>query len=226
MIMSSTGAVDPVAVGIIPDGNRRYARKNGIPYEVAYKKGLEVAKTALEFFKNNTDTKYIYFYTLSLDNIRKRSKNELSILYRLLERELTRPDIEDMGVSFIPAGELHLLPPSLQEALMKLKEKTEGHDLKVGLLIAYSGVEEVLRAAKLSTPTSYEEFKRFFYLPDFPDVDLVIRTSGEQRLSTFLPLQAAYAEFIFYPKLWPELTNDDFVWFMEEYARRERRFGK
>jgi len=218
--------VEPLAVGIIPDGNRRYARKMGLSYEAAYRKGLQVAKEALKFFRDNTNIKYIYFYTLSLDNLRNRPKEELSVLFKLLELELASPDIKNLGVEFIPAGELHLLPKPIQEGLRRLREETEGHDLKVGLLLAYSGVEEVVRAARLSSPASYQELRRFFYLPDFPDADLVIRTSGEKRLSAFIPLQAAYAEFIFYPKLWPELEVEDFKFFMEEYARRERRFGK
>ena len=218
---------DPTAVGIIPDGNRRYARKFGIPLSEAYRRGIETARKALDFLKYETDVKYVYFYTLSLENVMKRSKAELRLLFTLLRKEAERWLREDPGVEVRAGGELHLLPQDLVRLLRRVEERTAGNEPKVGLLIAYSGVQEVVRAAKLSGgPDSYEELRRYFYLPDFPDADLVVRTSGEMRLSGFLPLQSAYAEFVFYPKLWPEMEVEDFRAVLEEFSRRERRFGR
>jgi len=218
---------EPLAVGIIPDGNRRYAKKKGIPLPEAYKKGVEVAERALRFLKEETKVKYVYFYTLSLENLKKRSRAELGVLFSLLKNKVNEwleklPDVEVRA-----AGEIQLLPQELRTGLKKLEKKTEGNWPKVGLLIGYSGTQEMIRAARLSKGgvNTYEDLKKYFYLPDFPDPDLVLRTSGEQRLSGFLPLQAAYAELIFYPKLWPEMEEADFRAVLEEYARRERRFG-
>ncbi len=216
----------PRTVGIIPDGNRRYARKVGIPYHEAYKKGIEVARRALDFLKNETPVKYVYFYTLSLENIKKRSRTELNLLFSLLRKEARKWIEKTPDVEVRVGGELDYLPRDLVDLLKELERKTEGNEPKVGLLIGYSGIQEVVRAASLANPSSYEELRRYFYLPEFPDADLVLRTSGEMRLSGFLPLQSAYAEFIFYPKLWPEMEEKDFRAVLEEFSRRERRFGR
>ncbi len=218
---------DPKAVGIIPDGNRRYAKKHGISLFEAYKRGIQKAEMALRFLKEETKIKYVYFYTLSLENLQRRSKAELSLLFKLLKKKLLeflekRPEAE-----FRFGGELNLLPRELVDLMKRVERESEGNWPKVGLLVGYSGVYEVVRAARLAkNPNSYEDLRKYFYLPDFPDVDLVVRTSGEERLSGFLPLQSAYAEFIFYPKLWPEMEISDFRAVLEEFSRRDRRFGR
>jgi undecaprenyl diphosphate synthase len=218
---------EPTTIGIIPDGNRRYAKKNNIPLVKAYWRGVKKAEEALEFLKRETNVKFAYFYTLSLENLRKRTKTELNTLFKILKKEIDRWLKTDPGVEVRFGGELEFLPKRIREGAEKLEEKTRGNEPKVGLMIGYSGIEEVLRAARLAkNPKSYEELRRYFYLPDFPDADLILRTSGEMRLSGFLPLQSAYAEFIFYPKLWPEMERTDFIAVLEEYAGRDRRFGR
>lgn len=218
---------DPKAVGIIPDGNRRYAKKHNISFFEAYKKGVEKAELALRFLKEETKVKYVYFYTLSLENLKRRSKTEISLLFKLLKRKLLEFLEKKPEAEFRFGGELDLLPRELVELMKRVERESEGNWPKVGLLVGYSGIQEVLRAARLAKdPSSYEDLRRFFYLPDFPDVDLVVRTSGEERLSGFLPLQSAYAEFVFYPKLWPEMEVEDFRAVLEEFSRRERRFGR
>ena len=218
---------EPKTIGIIPDGNRRYAKKNNISLIEAYKRGVKKAEEALEFLKRETNVKFAYFYTLSLENLKRRSRAELEILFRILEGEINRWLKSDPGVEVRFGGELNLLPKHLRECMKKLEEKTRGNDPKIGLLVGYSGIQEVVRAARLAKdPESYEDLRRYLYLPDFPDADLILRTSGEMRLSGFLPLQSAYAEFIFYPKLWPEMDRSDFIAVLEEYAGRDRRFGR
>ncbi len=217
--------MEPLCVGIIPDGNRRYAKKVGISLAEAYSKGVEKAKLAIRFLKEETNIKYVYFYTLSLENLKNRSKAELNLLFGLLRRELRKvvERGEDVAIRF--GGRLDLLPRDIQSLMGKVEEVTEGNEPVVGLLVGYSPTEEVVRAAKMFKGNNYEEFRRGFYLPEFPDPDLILRTSGEMRLSGFIPLQASYAELIFYPKLWPEMEIDDFRKVLEEYSRRERRFG-
>ncbi len=218
---------EPESIGIIPDGNRRYAKKYGISLIEAYKKGVQTAEKALDFVKKETNVKYVYFYTLSLENLKKRSKYELDILFKLLKKKIAQWLKRDPGAEVRFAGELEYLPKNLVEMMRELEKKTEGNYPKVGLLVGYSGIYEVVRAARLSSnPDSYEDLRKYLYLPDFPDLDMILRTSGEQRLSGFLPLQSAYAELIFYPKLWPEMEWEDFRAVLEEFSRRERRFGK
>ncbi len=229
---------DPISIGVIPDGNRRYARKVGIPYAEAYKKGLETAKRALDFVVNETKTKYVQFYTLSLENLKKRSKEELSVLFKLMKKELENILVNNpWNARICFGGRIHLLPREIQELIRKVEKKTESNNgVNVGLLIAYTGLAEVVDAIKKAVSLVQEGILRpdeinedalrtLVYIP-FPFPDFILRTSGEKRLSGFLPIQSVYSELIFYPKLWPEMTEEDFRKVYEEFASRERRFGK
>ncbi len=206
----------PRVVALIPDGNRRYAKKKGISYAEAYTRGARKVWEFLNFCKER-GVEYVMIYTLSLDNVRKRSKEELSVLFGLIRKHVE--EVKGGEPPFVPyfGGELSVLPEDIRREIEKVEGKGEG--MKVGFLIGYSGEEEFRRIAEQGS------IEKGLYLPHFPPADLLIRTSGEMRLSAFLPYHLMYAELVFYPKLWPEMERKDFEAIFEEYARRERRFG-
>ncbi len=229
---------EPESIGVIPDGNRRYARKYGITYAEAYKRGIETAKRALDFVVEETKTRYVQFYTLSLENLKKRGETELKILFKLFERELKNLLTNNpWDARIVFGGRLHLLPRSLRKLMDEVVRKTENNDgINVGLLVAYTGMAEVVDVIKgiarlvkegLVSPDEIDEelIQKHLYI-QFPFPDFILRTSGEKRLSGFLPIQSVYSELIFYPKFWPEMTYSDFQKVYEEYSSRERRFGK
>lgn len=225
---------DPRVIGIIPDGNRRYARRYGCTYAEAYMRGVETAKKALTYLTEKTSVQYAYFYTLSLENIKKRSKQEICVLFKLLERELQKilaNNPWDARISF--AGRLSALPGSVRKLMGKVEKETENNGgVHVILNVAYTGLAEIVDLARriVKEGVSPEELDeesiwRYTYV-NTPPADLILRTSGERRLSGFLPIHGLYAELIFYPKLWPEMEYPDFDAVFEEYRARERRFGR
>ncbi len=230
--------MEPRVIGLIPDGNRRYAKKHGIPFYRAYMLGVQKAREALTYLTERTHVEHAYFYTLSLENIRKRSASEITFLFRLLKKELNRileNNPWDARISF--AGRREVLPRDVREAMERVERETENNGgVHVILNIAYTGMAEIVDVAKriarrVATgeirPDEIDE--RVVWENTYvrtPPADLIVRTSGEQRLSGFLPIHGVYAELIFYPKLWPEMTFADFDAIFAEYAHRERRFGR
>ncbi len=227
------------AIGVIPDGNRRYARAHGLSPREGYLKGVETVRRFLEYVKNKTETKHVYIYTLSLENVLRRSKRELSFLFGIFRREakeILQGNKYDAKIRFI--GRRNVLPEDLQRLMRKIEEETKmNKELEVILAVGYTGLAEVvdmaknvarkvcageLRAEEIDENVIYANL----YAPDVPPPDFILRTSGEQRTSGFLPIQGVYSELIFYPKYWPELTEEDFEAIYAEYRRRERRFGK
>ncbi len=230
---------DPETIGVIPDGNRRYARKVGIPLEQGYLRGVRKAEELMDYIVERTRTENVYFYTLSLENLRKRSKAELSLLFKIFEKEARRILINNRWnarVRFM--GRIRELPSNIQRMIRDVEKNTESNNgPTIALAMAYTGIAEVVDMVKrvardvaegtLSVDDIDEQtvFSNL-YAPDVPFPDLIIRTSGEMRTSGFLPIQSVYSELIFYPKLWPELERKDFDIIYEDFKSRERRFGK
>ncbi len=227
------------AVGVIPDGNRRFARKMGIPLREGYLRGVETVERFVNYVRENTSTSYIYLYTLSLENLRKRSRSELDFLFSIFKKQaqkLLERNIYDARIRFI--GRRSELPKSIQKMMDAVERKTENAgELTVVLAIGYTGLAEVvdmvrnvaervargdLKPEEITEETVLENL----YTADMPSPDFILRTSGEMRTSGFLPIQSVYSELIFYPKYWPELDESDFRAIYDEYMRRERRFGK
>ena len=225
------------SVGIIPDGNRRYAKQANIPVEAAYLKGFEkisdVAKWAAD-----TEIASMTFWAMSLENFTKRSQTELGIVFKIMTKYLddliTSPRLkeEDLRIKFF--GNLQLLPNEIVSRIRKLEEKTaENGRREVNFALIYGGKDELAQTAKKIA----EEYKagkienideQTFqqHLLYQQPVDLVIRTGATHRLSGFLPWQAAYAELYFCDKLWPAMEKADFDQAIEFYKSTERRFGK
>lgn len=223
----------PRHIGFIVDGNRRWAKKHGIPtYEghlAGYNALKDVALAALE-----SGIEYMSIYSFSLENW-KRDKDEvmniMSLAMRLFTTDLVQFDEKNVRLRVI-GSTAHLTKAMLKE-IAAAEERTKNNT--AGTLVIcfnYSGQQEIADAAKRMIeegvdPESVtpETLEHYLYAPDVPPIDLIVRTSGEERLSNFMLWRSAYSEFLFLEKLWPDMTKDDLTAILSEYAKRQRRFG-
>jgi len=217
----------PRHIAIIPDGNRRWARQRGLSLEEGYRKGIDKFFEIAKFLRRE-GVEEVTVWSFSTENF-SRPEGEREVLFNLfthyLQRGIKEMDKErEVRVLFI--GRLHLFPKEMQEMMERVMEETkERGPYRVNFLMGYGGkaeLEDALeRACREGLPL--EEA-----LPTAPltEVDAVVRAGGEVRLSGFLPVKAAYAELFFLNKLWPDVEERDFKAVLEEYARRERRFGR
>lgn len=225
----------PHHVGIIPDGNRRWARAHNLPliegHRKGFARGIEVGKRARERGIN-----ILTFWAFSTDNW-KRSREEVSYLMKLYERmiDINLQEAMQEHIRIIHLGRKDRIGQTLREKIIQAEKKTRDFNTYyLCIALDYGGRNEIMRAfarykrqrgKKLSI--NEENFYQFLDTKDlsYPDVDLVIRTSGEERLSGFMPYQAAYAECIFYPKYFPDFSASDFDTCLDEFEKRQRRFG-
>jgi len=221
----------PNHVAIIMDGNGRWARRKGLPRVIGHKKGAEVVENVVRW-SAEFGIKYLTLYTFSTENW-KRPKEEVEYLFSLLIEKLEAKTSElikeNVRLRFM--GRLEDLPEKLKNKCRETEEATKV-ERWINLIIAlnYGGRAEIVDAVRKilkegATEVNEESFRKYLYLPDVPDPDLIIRTSGEMRLSNFLLWQSAYSELYFTEKLWPDFTKDDFTKALEDYSKRERRFG-
>lgn len=223
----------PRHVGFIVDGNRRWARKHGVPtYEghlAGYNAMKEVALATLAL-----GVQYMSAYLFSTENW-KRSDEEVSRLMSLMLRivQTDVPIFLENNVRLKVIGTREGLSDKMIKAIEKAEERTAG--LTGGTFLVcwnYGGQLEIAEACKKivqsGTPADEitpELISQNMYAPEVPPMDLVVRTSGEQRLSNFMLWRAAYSELLFLDKMWPDMTKDDVTAILEEYTRRSRRFG-
>ena len=223
----------PGHVGVIMDGNGRWARQRGLPRIEGHRRGGERARELLRLLPEY-GVRAVTLYTFSLENW-QRPEKEIKMLMSMLERYLKK-DMHDLvkeGVRFKAIGETWRLPDSTQEIVRKTEELTADNDrLTVVTALSYGGRNEIVRAARkaiasgMSTKDLTEEtFSELLDTAGLPDPDLIIRTSGEIRLSNFLPWQTAYSEFYFTETLWPDFDRAELEKAFAEYQGRERRFG-
>ena len=232
----------PKHIGLIHDGHRRYAKKEGLlSFEVSYKIGMNRFKDCLAWC-DNVGIEYITSWLLSRENL-SRPKSELDpyfeVLNQLFEELLIDDVVDNFKIEFI--GSIDMLPAFLQETISKLKEVRSGGQKTLTIALGYGGRQEILDAIKglidenrndandfdtLLENVTDEQLRQHLYSPETPDIDLIIRTSGESRLSGFLLWQSAYSEVIFQDVYWPEFRKIDFLRCLREYAQRERRFGQ
>ncbi len=237
--MSAPAALSvPRHVAFIMVGNGRWARQRGLPRIEGHRKGVEAVRTVLESAWE-LGIKQITLYAFSAENW-KRPAEEVGALMNLLEWFLDRETarLVENRIRLRTIGHVEALPASVQRALTKAVAATAGFtEHTLVLALNYGARDEVVEAVKAYSvavvagrerveKTSYETFRRYLATADLPDPDLVIRTSGETRLSNFLLLQSAYAEFVFTPVLWPDFGKAELAAAVAEYARRERRFGQ
>ncbi|TCK06386.1 isoprenyl transferase [Phorcysia thermohydrogeniphila] len=221
----------PVHVGIIMDGNGRWAKRRGLPRIEGHRKGAEVTEKIV-IAASRLGIKYLSLYAFSTENW-KRPKEEVEFLFHLMY-EYVKSKLQlflDNNVSFRAMGRLHQLPEYLQEGFKEIEEETRHcTGMTAVFAVNYGGRQEIIdavnRALKAGEKEINEEvIRRYLYIPELPDLDLLIRTSGELRISNFLLWQSAYTELWFTKTLWPDFTEEEFLAAIEDYKRRERRFG-
>ncbi len=227
----------PQHIAIIMDGNGRWAKKRGLPRNAGHKAGAETFRRIADHC-NAIGVKYLTVYAFSTENW-KRSEDEVAGIMGLLENYLKEAlrDMEKNHIRFCAFGDLSRLSPKLQKLCRETMERScDFHDVQVNFCINYGGRDEIIRAArkfaadvaagKQSADTLTEaEFENYLDSAGVPDPELVIRPSGELRTSNFLAWQSAYSELVFMDVLWPDFTADDLDKAIEEYHRRNRRFG-
>lgn len=217
----------PRYVAIITDGNGRWAKQRGLPAIRGHEAGADIVKArlrdAVEF-----GLRELTVYSFSTENW-NRSRAEVAALMRLFARRIDAetPELKDEGVRMRFIGR-RTAPVSA--ALIKKMEWAEAETAendRITLFVAfnYGGRAEILDAALAYNGGGEDEFRRHLYAPEMHDPDLIIRTSGEQRLSNYLMWQSAYSELVFRDELWPDFTREAFAASLEEYTSRQRRFG-
>lgn len=222
----------PLHVGIIMDGNGRWARKRGLPRVMGHKVGVESVRSVIRVARK-LGIKYLTLYTFSSENW-QRPKEEVSYLMQLLKTLLIKEvdELKRQGVRIRAIGRLGNLDKEVLEALNYAIEKTKDNkDLNLYLALSYGGRQEIVDAVNTILRLGIKEvdedkFRNFLYDPELPDVDLLIRTAGEYRISNFLLWHTAYAELYITDVLWPDFREEEFLKAIEDYSKRVRKFGK
>jgi undecaprenyl diphosphate synthase len=227
----------PQHVAIIMDGNGRWAKQRGMPRLEGHRRGVETVRTVVDTARE-LGIRYLTLYAFSAENW-KRPGDEVSGLMGLLDfflkRELNNLIKEKVRLRTI--GRIEALPENVRRELERVKEATK-HFTEWNLILALNygaqteavdaarAYAEAVRAGKENpAEANWQKLSRYLYTADLPEPDLLIRTSGELRLSNFLMLQLAYAELVFTPTLWPDFGRADLIAACEEFGRRERRYG-
>jgi len=227
----------PQHVAIIMDGNGRWAKRRGLTRIFGHQKGIQsvrdVVKTSREL-----GIKWLTLYAFSEENW-KRPQYEIKALMNLLTRYLTTElkEMLDNGIRLLSIGQTEKLPPEVQRTLWQTIEKTaRNKEMNLTLALSYGGRQEIVWAVKnmlkdIEKATlnikqiTEERLSRYLYTSNIPDPDLLIRTSGEYRISNFLLWQIAYAEIFISPVLWPDFHKERYMEALLDYQKRERRFG-
>jgi len=227
----------PRHIAVIMDGNGRWARKRHLPRVAGHRAGRHSVRRCVEAC-GRLGIEVLTLYTFSQENF-NRPRAEVSALWRFLQETLAAEldDLMDKKVRLVASGDLTQLPDTAQQALARVIDTLSGNTgLVLNLALAYGGRQEIVHAAlQLSKrlqagelrpdEVTEAEFSRGLYSPGLPDPDLVIRTSGEARLSNFLLWQSAYSELLITPVLWPDFNERDLLMAVADYQARERRFG-
>jgi undecaprenyl diphosphate synthase len=226
----------PECVGLIIDGNRRWAREQGLPAFEGHRKGYEKLKDAVKWAKE-TGVKHMVVYAFSSQNW-SRAEEEISYLMKLIRRLLVE-DAEEFKkeeVRLRVIGDKIRPAKDIMGAAQKLEEETKHFTAcTLTLAFSYGGREEITHAVNhiiadqdefSGRTVTEEDISKRLWTANMPDPDIIIRTSGEKRLSNFLPWQSVYSELFFVEKHWPAFTKEDFLSILDAFASRERRYGK
>ncbi len=222
----------PKHIAIIMDGNGRWAKERNLPRIIGHKVGSESVREIIRVCIE-LGIEYLTLYSFSTENW-QRPKEEIKGLMELL-KFLLKNEVDELnrnGVSIKAIGRLDYLPNDVKIELFKAIEKTKNNNkLKLYLALSYGGRQEILDAVNKIINSKLEfvdegTFRNFLYDPNLPDPDLLIRTSGEYRISNFLLWQISYSEFYFTKTLWPEFRREEFIKAIEDYSKRKRKFGK
>lgn len=225
----------PVHLGIIMDGNGRYAKERGQIRSMGHRAGVENVRRILRYC-SDIGVKHLTLYAFSTENW-KRSKEEVGFLMKLLleylKKELKELDRQNVKINAI--GDISLLPAEVYQEILRSIETTKGNTgLNVHFALNYGSRAEIIRAANILAikvkngeieKIDENAFEQELYTNGIPDPDLIIRTSGEIRISNFLLYQSAYSEYIFIDKYWPEFSEYDLDDAILEFSKRQRNFG-
>ncbi|HET7361567.1 MAG TPA: isoprenyl transferase [Salinimicrobium sp.] len=228
----------PKHIAIIMDGNGRWAKKQGLLRVAGHEKGTKAVRDVVEAC-SEIGVEYLTLYAFSTENW-NRPKIEVDTLMKLLVSSLKKEikTLRENNIKLNAIGLLHSLPQKVEKELLEVMEKTRNNDrMTLNLALSYGSREELVHAVReIGKKVKSEEIlpeaidesviNEHLYTRNFPDVDLLIRTSGEQRISNFLLWQIAYAELYFTRILWPDYRKDDLYEAIYNYQNRERRFGK
>lgn len=227
----------PKHIAIIMDGNRRWARQRGLEAKQGHKEGAKTLEKIVKYAKK-IGIKYITVYAFSTENW-KRTEEEVGALMRLLQNYLDdyskRADTENTKIVIL--GDITRLSPGMQKSINSCMERTKNNTgITFNIALNYGGRDEIIKAVqqiaveykdgKIKEEDITEELiSNHLYTKGQPDPDLLIRTSGELRTSNFLPWQIVYSEFVFVEKNWPDFSEEDLDLAIEEFKRRNRKFG-
>ena len=223
-------------IAFIMDGNGRWAKARGLPRTEGHRAGAETVRRVLSYCRD-AGIRYLTLYAFSVENW-KRPKEEVETLMHLLVAYLSSEEktFHENQVRIRYMGRKSDLPTEVREALDRVETATAAYDRQLILCLSYGGRTELAHAAQAIArqvargeldpeAITEETIARNLYLPDVPDPDLIVRTSGEMRLSNFLLWQASYAELYVTPVLWPDFGEADFQAALDSFASRERRYG-
>lgn len=232
--MTNTAASVPYHIGIIMDGNGRWASAKGLPRSMGHKKGAEVVKEIVQT-SANMGIKALTLFGFSEENW-ARPQDEVSLLMLLAETYLKKElqNLHKENVRFQVIGNKEKLPKNLLQVIEDAEQTTLNNDrFFLNLALSYSGRLDILDAVKriisegITVDMLTEDtLSSYLSLHNLPDPDLIIRTSGEQRISNFLLWQAAYSELYFSPAMWPDFDKKELETAIQSYQQRQRRFGK
>ena len=227
----------PRHIAIIMDGNGRWAKKNMLKRGMGHEKGAESVRTTVQTCRE-LGIQYLTLYAFSVENW-QRPKGEVRALISLLETYLMSElsEMQKTGIRLFTIGDTEKLPETVRGLLFRVMEETAGNSgMILTLALSYGGRDEIVHAVRgilrSAKSTDIDEgaitkdfLSRYLYTAGMPDPDLLIRTSGEYRLSNFLLWQMAYTELYFTDVLWPDFSKDNLIEAIADYQQRERRFG-
>ena len=237
MALSEVNTLPPPRhIAIIMDGNGRWAKKRGLPRTAGHSAGAEAFRRIANYCRT-LGVEYLTVYAFSTENW-KRSREEVGGIMLLLRRYLEEAirDMTKNRVRFRFFGDLSKLSPQLQKLCYDAENQSAEYDVQVNFCLNYGGRDEIVRAARAFAAQvaegkrkpeelTEELFSSYLYSAGVPDPELIIRPSGELRTSNFLPWQSAYSEYVFMDVLWPDFGPQDLDKAIDEYHRRNRRFG-
>lgn len=224
----------PTHIAIIPDGNRRWAKNRGISKEEAYAIGIDKISDVAKWCRD-ADVKMLTMWGFSTENF-SRDRDEIKVLFKLFQKNLlkmlTTEGEERRKIRVKCLGRIHLFPREIQALMRKVEKETDKNkDYQLNLLFSYGGHNEIIDAVNEVIKKGIKKVDEkiisdHLYTAGLPNPDLVIRTSGETRLSGLMPWQTAYSELYFCDKLWPDFSKQDFNNALKEYSKRKRRYGR
>lgn len=217
-------------IGFIMDGNGRWAKKRAMPREYGHRFGADTFEKIMEYC-GNMGIKATTFYVFSTENW-KRPKKEVDAIMGLLSKYLSdcEKKLEKHNVRFIFLGDKSVFPEDMKKKMIEIEERSASHEYIVNLALNYGGRDEIVNAvnnliSKGKKDVTEQDITESLYTRESPELDLIVRTGGDMRISNFLLWQSAYAELYFTDVLWPDFSTKDVDEAVENFMKRKRRFG-